>query len=203
MFDRNLQEYSTPLLLYLAKYLVKARISADFISGAGFAFGVIAALLAANSYFLCALIFFLVNRLLDGLDGVVARINGPTHRGAFLDIVFDFIIYSSLPFAFAIFDRNNSFASCFVIFSFIGTGTTFLAYAIMQAKIPEKFQKKIGQKSFYYLGGIAEGAETILFISFILLFPTLFSPAAFLFGTLCWVSSFFRLYAGWQDFSLK
>ena len=51
-----------------------------------------------------AVTLLLLNRLLDGLDGAVARAAGGTDLGGFLDITMDFLIYSAIPFAFALSD---------------------------------------------------------------------------------------------------
>ena len=203
MLDKKLQPLTQPVLSSLASIAVKLGISADLASIIGFVLGIIAACAIASGYFFIALVFFIINRCVDGLDGAIARVGEPTHKGAFLDIVFDFIIYSSIPFAFAVYDIGNSFAACFLIFSFVGTGTSFLAYGIMHAQITEKKRDLLNQKSFYYIGGFIEGSETIIFIIIILSFPSLFSIFALVFGCLCWISTIFRIHAGWRDFSLK
>ncbi len=57
----------------------------------------------------------------------------------------------------------------FLLFSFInGTGSSFLAYAIMaersgSAGLPAQQGHK--RKGFFYLGGLTEGAETILVLA--------------------------------------
>ncbi len=203
MLDKKLQPLTQPVLSSFASIAIKAGISADVASIIGFFFGLIAACLIGFGYFSLALVFFIINRIMDGLDGAIARADKPTYRGGFLDIVFDFIIYSAIPFAFAVYDRGNSFAACFVIFSFVGTGTSFLAYGIMHAQLSEKKKGLFTQKSFYYLGGFIEGTETLIFIIIILCFPSLFSIVALSFGCLCWISTIFRIHAGWRDFSLK
>ncbi len=203
MLDKKLHPLTKPLLSYFASIAIKAGISADLASIIGFVFGVIAACMIGFGFFFIALVFFIINRCFDGLDGAIARAGEPTCRGGFLDIVFDFIIYSSIPFAFSIHDIGNSFAACFLIFSFVGTGTSFLAYGIMHAQLSQKNKDLLNQKSFYYLGGIIEGSETIIFIFIILSFPSLFSILAVLFGCLCWISTIFRIRSGWRDFSLK
>ena len=63
----------------------------------------------------------LLNRLLDGLDGAVARAAGSTDLGGFLDITMDFLVYSAIPFAFVLKDPGNALAAAFLIFSFVGT----------------------------------------------------------------------------------
>ena len=203
MFDKTLSPFAKPLLSKMAIYLVKIGVSADAVSILGFITGIVAAFLVGYGHFLLALLFFSLNRILDGLDGAIARVKIPTHRGAFLDIVFDFIIYSSIPFAFAVFNDKNSFVACFIIFSFVGTGSSFLAYGILQEKVSKINKKPTGEKSFYYLSGLIEGSETIFFIVLILLFPSLFFSIGIFFGCLCWCTTIFRIYSGWRDFSLK
>ena len=47
--------------------------------------------------FAAALIFLLLNRLADGLDGAVARQTAPSALGAYIDIVSDFLLWALLP----------------------------------------------------------------------------------------------------------
>ena len=203
MLDNILLKQTKPALSKLATIAIKIGISANSASIIGFIFGIIAACLVGFGYFHLALIFFILNRIFDGLDGAIARKQHPTYRGAFLDIVFDFIIYSSIPFAFAIYNNDYSFVACFLIFSFIGTGTSFLTYGIIYSQIHKKNKEIIAEKSFFYLGGLIEGSETLFFIILILLFPSLFINIGILFGCLCWFTTISRIRAGWRDFSLK
>ena len=76
----------------------------------------------------------IANRVCDGLDGAVARVSGTSDLGAYLDITLDFLFYSAIPFAFAVADPNKALAACFLIFSFVGTGSSFLAFAIIAQK---------------------------------------------------------------------
>jgi hypothetical protein len=55
-----------------------------------------------------------------------------------------------------------------------------------------------GSKSFYYLGGITEGTETILLFVLILVFPHWFPAAAYVYGTLCWLTTVGRIGAAVQ-----
>ena len=120
----------------------------------------------------------LVNRLADGLDGAVARQTRLTDLGGFLDIVLDFIVYAGMVFAFALADpAANALAAAFLLFAFMGTGSSFLAFAIMAAKRGITTDLR-GRKSLYYLGGLAEGTETILFLALACLLPDRFVPLA-------------------------
>ena len=53
-------------------------------------------------------------------------------------------------------------------------------------------------KSFYYLGGITEGTETILLFVIVLLFPAWFPAAAYVYGALCWLTTIGRIGAAVQ-----
>jgi len=134
----------------------------------GFAAGLLAmGAITHHSYWVAAMLF-LVNRLADGLDGAIARHSQTTDFGGVLDIACDFIIYAGIVFAFGLADHENLFYACFLLFSFIGPITTFLAYAIVAAK-QKKNTTTRGIKSFYHLGGICEGTEDSFCFAFDLL----------------------------------
>ena len=166
----------------------------------GFIIGLLAVPALAINGYLLALLLILMNRLADGLDGAIARRTEKTDRGGFLDITLDFIFYSSVPFGFALADpSNNALAAAFLIFSFIGTGCSFLAYAIMAEKRGLSTDIR-GQKSLYYLGGLTEGTETIALFVLMCLVPSWFSTLAMIFGGLCWITTATRIHAGWRSF---
>ncbi|WP_321160240.1 hypothetical protein [Marinomonas rhodophyticola] len=91
---------------------------------------------------------------------------------------------------------DNALAASFLIFSFMGTGSSFLAFAIMAEK--RKIERlEYGHKSLYFLGGLAEGTETIAFLVLICLLPSYFAVMAYLFGVICWITTVTRIYAGY------
>ena len=156
--------------------------------------------------FIAALICMMFNRLCDGLDGAVARRIGSSDFGGYLDIVCDFIFYAMLPFAFMVFAPENALAAGFLMLSFVGTGSSFLAYAILEAKTPEILKEKINapaaqKKSFFYLGGLTEGAETIAVFMLMLLIPGWFPIFAWIFGSLCILTTGWRIHAAFSDFN--
>jgi phosphatidylglycerophosphate synthase len=164
----------------------------------GFAMGLSAVPAIALEAYPAALLLILLNRLADGLDGAMARRTRKTDRGGFLDITLDFIFYASIPFAFALADPlHNALAAAFLIFSFVGTGCSFLAYAIMAAKRGISTDLR-GQKSLYYLGGLTEGTETIVAFVLACLWPAYFPLIAWLFGGLCWLTTATRVAVAWQ-----
>ena len=179
------------------------RITANTVTVAGFLPGIGAAIAIALGDMWIALGLILLNRLADGLDGAIARQTRTTDLGGYLDIVGDFIFYGAVPLGFAVFaPADNAVAACFLLLSFIGTGSSFLAYAIVAEK--RKISTEIrGKKSFYYLGGLTEGAETIAIFAAFCLFPAAFPWLAWGYAGLCAITTVTRWITGWQLFSGK
>src|SRR5262245_4176590 len=196
MLDRAARRLIDPVLDQLAVAAQERRLTPDQITIGGFVCGVASiAAIALQSYEL-GLALLLLNRLADGVDGCLARRTGATDLGGYLDIVLDFIVYAGLAFACAVAQPQNAVAAAFLIFSFMGTGSSFLAFAIYAAK--RKLDEQQGLKGFYYLGGITEGTETILLFAFVCLAPGYFAGAAYVFGALCWLTTIGRIAAAVQ-----
>lgn len=193
MLDRAARRLIDPFLVVLAQRVEARGLTANQITWAGFGCGLFAMAALASQYYLLAFLLLMLNRLADGVDGCLARRSGGvTDLGGYLDIVLDFIIYSGMVFAFAVAQPDDAIAATFLSFAFFGTGTSFLAFAIFAAKRGLDGEE-LKDKSFYYLGGITEGTETILFFAFVLLFPSTFADAAYIFGFLCWLTTLGRI----------
>ena len=160
---------------------------------------IIVASIAYGAFYL-ALGLIIVNRMLDGLDGVIARLHGATDFGGYSDIVADFIFYASIPVAFALYDvSENALASVLLLASFIASSSSFLAYAIIAAKRGLETSVR-GKKSFFHLGGLIEGTETIVFCLLVCLIPSYYAELAFGFAGLCGISAFGRVVLAYRDF---
>lgn len=198
MLDRFSSKAISRPLAHLAKIIHKKKGSADQITLLGFLIGLLAFPAIVYQQYHLALLFIAINRIFDGLDGALARIQGSTDSGGFLDITLDFLFYSLVPFAFVIANpENNAVAGAFLIFSFIGTGSSFLAFAVMAGKrnIENPVYK---HKSLYYISGLTEGTETIACFILLCLFPLHFNSIAYSFALLCWITTFTRIWAGYQ-----
>jgi phosphatidylglycerophosphate synthase len=140
----------------------------------------------------------LASRLCDGLDGAVARLTQPTDRGAFLDIALDFLFYASIPLAFAVADPPaNALPAAVLLAAFIGTGSSFLAFAVLAERRGLKSTAYPG-KGLYYLGGLTEATETLACFALMCLFPERFALWAYGFAALCGLTIVTRLVAGWK-----
>jgi len=201
MFDRHLHPRIKPLLNQMTEKLDRPGITPDGITLVGFAIGVLALPLLALGWYLPALIAILLNRVLDGLDGALARRRGLTDAGGFLDIALDFLFYALVPFGFILADPlANGLAGGWLLFAFIGTGSSFLAFAALAAK-HNIDNPGYAHKSFYYLGGLTEGTETIALFVLSCLFPQAFAWLAWVFGALCWLTTLTRVWSGYVTLS--
>jgi phosphatidylglycerophosphate synthase len=132
MLDRQVQALLRPALMAVSRALVRAGISADALTWLGFAIGMAAAVAIALQAWWWGLALLLASRLLDGLDGSVARLTQPTDAGGFLDIALDFVFYAAIPLAFAVANpATNALPAAALLASFIGTGSSFLAFAAL------------------------------------------------------------------------
>ncbi len=197
MLDRHLHPRLKPLLNRVAEIVDRPQITPDGITLVGFAVGVLALPFLALGWYGAALMAIVVNRLCDGLDGALARRRGLSDAGGFLDIALDFLFYALVPFGFVLADPlNNAIAGAWLLFAFIGTGSSFLAFAALAAK-HNIDNPGYAHKSFYYLGGLTEGSETIALFVLCCLFPAYFSWLAWIFGALCWLTTFNRVWGGY------
>ena len=195
MIDARLRPLLEPPLDRAAAGLQRLGLTANAVTAAGALFGLAACVAIAWNAYGIGLALIVANRLLDGLDGALARRTGETDLGGFLDLVADFLFYSAVPFAFALAEPQRALAAAFLIFSFVGTGVSFLAFAAIAARRGLASERH-GRKSVYYLGGLTEGAETVLLFLLMSLRPDWFEALAYGFGALCWITTVGRIWSG-------
>lgn len=144
-----------------------------------------------------ALFCIAVNRIGDGIDGTLARMTRVSDSGGYLDIVCDFIFYGAVVLGFGLADpQNNSMAAATLLFTFIGTGSSFLAFAIMAERRGVE-NIVYPQKGIYYLGGLTEGTETLMCLVLFCLLPDHFVLLAYGFASFCLVTAVSRLAGGY------
>lgn len=196
MLDRAFNALAKRPLHLAAQWLHGQGVRADAVTLSGFALGMLALPLIAMGHPLWALVAMAANRLGDGLDGALARLDMPTDRGAFLDIAFDFMFYASVPLGFALSDpAANALPAAVLLFAFMGTGSSFLAFAIL-AERRGLTSTAFPQKGFYYLGGLTESTETMAIFVLMCVVPSWFGPLAYGFAALCGLTTGVRIMAG-------
>ncbi|MBL0925579.1 MAG: CDP-alcohol phosphatidyltransferase family protein [Sphingomonadaceae bacterium] len=187
MFDAALRRLVDPPLDRCAGWLAGSGVSANALTLVGAAIGLAAAAAISQQQFGAGVALILLNRILDGIDGAVARINGPTEFGGYLDTLADFLFYVSVPAAFGLTGYGNLFPALLLVASFTLTAVSFLAFAAIAARSGRN-DGTHGPKAFIYSTGLMEGGETIAFFILFCLFPAYFPELALLFAGLCGVT---------------
>ena len=197
MLDPVLRRWIDPSLDRAGAWLAAQGASANLLSLTGLATGLIAVPLLAFGHYGPALGVILLNRLLDGLDGAVARHSRPTAFGGYLDIVCDMVFYAAVPLGFALARPENAVWAALLLSSFVCTCASFLGRAILAAGRGERDKGERGPKSFFHGAGIMEGSETILAFVLFCLLPDLFPWLAGTVAALCFWTAAARVVTAW------
>ncbi len=199
MLDRYNQELINPILQIWAVVLLRYGFTPNIISWAGIVFAIFSALAIYFSFIIVGLLFIYLNRLCDGLDGVMARQTEVTPYGGFIDITFDFFFYAIIPLSFGLLNQENLLPSMLLLASFLLNGSSFLAYASIKGAYskPDKTLKK----SIYYSSGLIEGTETIFFFTMFCLLPDKFPLLSYIFASLTLITFVQRVYLVKREFN--
>lgn len=196
MLDPLMRRLIDPPLAPVGGWIARRGITANQITVAGLAVGLLAVPLLAFEQYGWALLVILVNRLFDGLDGAAARQSGSASAfGGYLDIVCDMVFYAAVPVGFALARPANGVWAAVLLASFICTGVTFLGRAIVAAQRGEPDRGERGAKSFFHSAGLMEGSETILSFVLFCLLPGYFPLLAVAVAALCFWTALARVLA--------
>ena len=199
MLDAKVTPFIKPILKPFIVGLDKCGVTPNQITVVGFLIGLFAVPFIILNWWNIALACIIGNRVCDGLDGELARYQkSSSSAGGFLDICLDFLFYASIPLAFGIAAPAQWGVPAMVLLAtFIGTGSSFLAFAIAA----EKFQidrPQFKNKSFYYMQGLTEGSETILVFLAFCIWPNYFPVLAYLFAAACFITVITRIVGGFK-----
>ena len=185
MLDAPFRKLADPVLAGAG-----ARLGArgDLLSVAGFAVGIAAIPAIAAHDYLVGLALILLSRLIDALDGAMARQARATGRSAFLDMTLDLIVFAGLPFAFALADPSRGLAASFFIFAIAASGASAVFYGGVSSR-----EGSTGEIVFGYVGRVMEDTELTLAFVVACLFPQWFSLIAYIAGALCFVTAGARI----------
>ena len=121
MLDPVLRRWLDPPLNRAGAWLARRGTPADATTLVGLAVGLLALPLLAGGHYGWALPVILLNRLIDGLDGAIARQGSPTAFGGYLDIVCDMAFYAAVPLGFALASPANAVWAALLLASFVCT----------------------------------------------------------------------------------
>ena len=204
MFDAPLRRRLDGPLARVAALLDRSWVSPDRLTLAGLALGLTSAGLAAGQLWAWALVTWLLSRVMDGLDGPLARRRSGKEQGSaaggFLDIAADFLVYGATVVGVAIGATTGEVALAdwlpfaAVLLAYYVNGTAFLAFS----SIAERTGHRIDDgRSLSFLGGVAEGAETILVHSLWLILPAHAASIATVWAAVVGVSAGHRIVVGY------
>lgn len=151
------------------------RIHPHVLSLVGLGIGVGCALLLYRREYLAGLSLWLLNRTVDGLDGVVAR---HRHRqsdlGGYLDILVDFLVYAMIPLAMVLGlpDRGAALPALAVLLAsfYINTASWMYLAAVLE-KRGSGGAARGEETSVTMPAGLIEGTETVVFYCLFILLP--------------------------------
>lgn len=198
MLDPVLRRWIDPPLDRAGAWLAARGVSANSLTLVGLAVGLTSVPLLAAGRYEAALAAILLNRLLDGIDGAVARQGSPTRFGGYLDIVCDMAFYAAVPVGFALAQPANAVWAALLLGSFVCTCASFLGRAVLAAQRGEVDEGRRGTKSFVHAAGLMEGTETIMAFVLFCLLPDAFPWLAGIFALLCVWTAGARVAAVWS-----
>lgn len=120
---------------------------------------------AAAGWWPAAAALWLLSRLADGLDGPLARRRGTADdsgAGGFLDISADFLVYGAFVVGVAVGVGGPALPFLLVLLAYYVNGTVFLAFSSIAERTGRRDDGHLSRgRSLSFLGGLAEGGETI------------------------------------------
>jgi phosphatidylglycerophosphate synthase len=147
-------------------------LNPNWISLAAMFVGVAAALAVWQGAFWLGLLLWLLNRVLDGFDGVVARKFGKqTDFGGYLDLALDYVVYLAVPLAFVAANPSPAifWAALLLISSYV---LNLMSWSVLAAILEKRRLLSPGRQTTIEMPpGLIEGAETIAFYTLFFLLP--------------------------------
>jgi phosphatidylglycerophosphate synthase len=141
------------------RQLARAGVTPNVVTVASFIVALAGAAAVVTIGPLTGLAIWLVSRVGDGVDGLLARTTGlGSAFGGFLDITLDMAAYSSMVLAFALVFPQHAFAWSAVLAGYAVVVTTTLALSDA-ARSPGAILGKT-ERTFLFTRGLAEAGET-------------------------------------------
>jgi phosphatidylglycerophosphate synthase len=203
VLDARMRPVIAGPLARAAAVLDRPPVTADRLSLAGLALGLAGAAAAAAAWWPAALILWLTSRLADGLDGPLARRRrdageADTGSGGFLDITADFVVYGSFVVGVGVGSQASLLPFLFVLLTYYVNGTAFLAFS----SIAERSGRRLDDgRSLSFLGGLAEGTETIAVHALWCLLPFWAGQIAWAWAAVVGASAAQRVIGGYRTLS--
>ena len=195
MFDSKIRGVIGPPLESVGGKIAALGVSPTAITAVGWIVGVGACMAAVVRLWPLALVLWLGNRLLDGLDGPVARVRGATERGGYLDVVADFSVYGGFIVGVAIAIPDARLACAVLLLTYYVSGTALLALSSLLERLR---YNAVDERSLRLVGGLAEGFETVIAYVLFCLLPGSAAVIAWVFAALVGITAVQRIVSGFR-----
>lgn len=172
MFDDLLRKLKDRLLAPVAVAL-GARIAPNVITLVACVAGLAAALCAWQDRRGWALLLWLANRVLDGLDGTQARVHSrQSDFGGYLDIVLDFVVYAAIPLALMLSQPALLIPGAFLLATFFVNAASWMYLAAILERRQAGASSRGELTTITMPPGIVAGTETVLFFTAMIAWPS-------------------------------
>jgi phosphatidylglycerophosphate synthase len=196
MFDNTLRPLKDRLTSPLAD-AVGRRLAPDTVSWLAFVAGLGCAASLGLGYHWLALALWLLNRLLDGLDGLIARRSRrSSDAGGYLDIMLDFIVYATLPLAMAWSEPALTWPVAVLLGVFYINSASWMYLSALLEKRGAGAATRGEATSVSMPKGVIEGSETIVFYTLLIVIPSWRVIVMFLFAFLTLTGALVRFVQG-------
>ena len=187
MFDSSLRRFKDRVGTPLAQRM--SRVSPMFISMLALVVGLLATYAAYKGQYIWAFAFWILNRILDGLDGLIARLHQrQSDFGGYVDILTDFAIYAALPIGLVVGSPSSEsyLALIFLLATFYVNAASWMVLAAILEK--RAAHNPDTQTTIVMPAGLIGGFETIVAYGIFLLFPAYITILFSIFAALVFVT---------------
>ena len=197
MFDETVRTHLEPLLSPIARGLGRIGLTPTTVTVGTFVIAGVAAGAIAGGYPAVGLAIWLVSRVGDGLDGVLAwASNRVTAFGGYLDITLDMAAYSAMVVAFATLHREPRLAWLGILTGYVLSITTTLALAAAADRAGRTVSAT--NRTYQFTRGLAEGGETTLVYVAWIVFPSFVEPVAWAWCAILFAAVIQRSILAWR-----
>jgi phosphatidylglycerophosphate synthase len=159
--DARVRAWLRPGLVVLARGAGRLGLRHGHLTALGLLLGLAAAVAVAAHWWLLGGALWLLSRLPDGIDGVLARETDTVgDLGGYLDLVADFLAYGAFVVGVGVALPDARVACLVLLLAYYINGIAFLAMSAIAERRAQVIDP--GERSLQFVGGLTEGFETIL-----------------------------------------
>ncbi|MEP6591403.1 MAG: CDP-alcohol phosphatidyltransferase family protein [Gemmatimonadota bacterium] len=187
MIDDIVRPHMQRLLHPLARRLIDAGIAPLHLTLLGAGIAALGTAVMLGGYPALGVAIWLVSRLPDGLDGLVARLGGRvTLWGAYLDTTLDMAAYSAIIVAFGVRHPELALVWLLILVGYVLCSATTLALSSLLER--RGLEVTEADRSIQYTRGLAGAGETFVVYALFVVLPTALPTIAWVWAVMLGVT---------------